>query len=263
MCLFSFSGLLLMYNVIKRLKRNDGQIHWGKFYLHRYLRYFIAFVFTWNVVDLNEIILHLTYFSRLTPVLMFVILFIVQLEPFVDKGPLWQRHLDLQNCDDNWWTNLLYINNFYPTNVAADSVGLVFILVLKNLPRITTVAFLLVRAVVRCENGLPYHTCTYFQCLPWTWYIAADMQMFLLSPFVIYLFYRWVHKAYCIIFYSIELSLLVKTSTSPKFFCRYGYRGVIGTSVILGSASIICIAILTKHYDLHPLASSAYKTVSV
>jgi hypothetical protein len=102
-------------------------------------------VFIGNVVDLNEIILHLTYFSRLTPVLMFVILFIVQLEPFVDKGPLWQRHLDIQNCDDNWWTNLLYINNFYPTNVAADSVGLVFILVLKNLSRITTVAFLLVR----------------------------------------------------------------------------------------------------------------------
>ena len=33
------SGLLLMYNVMKRLKRSDGEIHWGKFYLHRYLRY--------------------------------------------------------------------------------------------------------------------------------------------------------------------------------------------------------------------------------
>ena len=53
---------------------------------------------------------------------MFVILFIVQLEPFVDKGPLWQQHLDRETCDDYWWTNLLYINNFYPTNVARDSV---------------------------------------------------------------------------------------------------------------------------------------------
>ena len=37
--LSSCSGLLLMNNVMRRLKRNDGEIHWGKFYLHRYLRY--------------------------------------------------------------------------------------------------------------------------------------------------------------------------------------------------------------------------------
>ena len=54
--------------------------------------------------------------------MMFVILFVAQLEPFVDKGPLWQQHLDGQTCDEYWWTNLLYINNFYPTN-AKDSVS--------------------------------------------------------------------------------------------------------------------------------------------
>ena len=40
---------------------------------------------------------------------------------------------------------------------------------------------------------------------------------------------------------------------------RYGYRGVICTSLVLGSASVICIAIITKHYNIHPLAMSMYK----
>lgn len=59
---------------------------------------------------------------RLTPALMFVILFVVNLEPFIDKGPLWELHNELQACDEYWWTNLLYINNFYPTNPAKGSV---------------------------------------------------------------------------------------------------------------------------------------------
>ena len=58
--------------------------------------------------------------------MMFVILFVVQLEPFVDKGPLWQRHVDEQKCDDYWWTNLLYISNFYPTNFIVDGVRFVW-----------------------------------------------------------------------------------------------------------------------------------------
>jgi hypothetical protein len=81
-------------------------------------------VFTEDLIAM--IVLHEQFYalSRLTPAMMFVILFVVQLEPFMDKGPLWQKHLDHQTCDDYWWTNLLYINNFYPTNVAADSVRL-------------------------------------------------------------------------------------------------------------------------------------------
>ena len=67
---------------------------------------------------------------------MFVILFAVQLKPFVDKGPLWQQHVDNEKCGENWWTNLLYINNFYPTNIAADSVSLVSTLLLRKRPHI-------------------------------------------------------------------------------------------------------------------------------
>ncbi|CAB4011959.1 nose resistant to fluoxetine 6-like [Paramuricea clavata] len=155
---FFLSGLLLMYNVMKILKNNNGEIHWGKLYLHRFL--------------------------RLTPTMMFVILFVVQLEPFVDKGPLWQRHVDEQKCDNYWWTNLLYISNFYPTNFLVDG------------------------------------------CLLWTWYLSVDMQFFVITPVIIYLCYR------------------------------YGYRGVFGTSVFLGTASIICIAVITKHYDIHSMANS-------
>ncbi|XP_028392820.1 nose resistant to fluoxetine protein 6-like [Dendronephthya gigantea] len=158
---FFLGGLLLMYTVMKSLKNNDGAIHWGKFYLHRFL--------------------------RLTPAMMFVILFVVQLEPFVDKGPLWQQHLNKQTCDEYWWTNLLYINNFYPTNPATDS------------------------------------------CLSWLWYLAVDMQFFILTPIIIYIFYR------------------------------YEYRGVIGSSLFFVISSIICIAVITKNCDIHPMSASMEK----
>ncbi|KAL3204215.1 hypothetical protein MRX96_041308 [Rhipicephalus microplus] len=49
-------------------------------------------------------------------------------------------------CRDNWWTNLINLQNFIHT-----------------------------------DN----------MCLPHTWYSAVDLQLFLISPFFIYLLYRW------------------------------------------------------------------------
>lgn len=31
-----------------------------------------------------------------------------------------------------------------------------------------------------------------FQCLSWTWYLACDMQLFIFSPLVICLLYKYV-----------------------------------------------------------------------
>ena len=51
---------------------------------------------------------------------MFVILFYVYIFPFCGDGPLWfqkAKGVGIENCKNYWWTNLLYINNFYPTNM--------------------------------------------------------------------------------------------------------------------------------------------------
>ena len=57
-------------------------------------------------------------YYRLTPTLMFFILFSAKLSPFLGAGPLWFVRMDTSSCSENWWTNLLYINNFIPENLA-------------------------------------------------------------------------------------------------------------------------------------------------
>ena len=67
--------------------------------------------------------------SRLTPTYGFVILFFVYLLPLVGKGPIWSTasvKTMAKPCDDYWWTNILYINNFYPTKLGKEVFSLSF-----------------------------------------------------------------------------------------------------------------------------------------
>ncbi len=58
--------------------------------------------------------------SRLTPVYMFTILVWMYLTPYFGDGPFWQNFVPRNHCPKYWWTNLLYINNFYPQDFAAE-----------------------------------------------------------------------------------------------------------------------------------------------
>ena len=46
---------------------------------------------------------------------MFVLLFLDKLSGFLGEGPFWYIAQAENPCGKYWWTNLLYINNFYPT----------------------------------------------------------------------------------------------------------------------------------------------------
>lgn len=114
---FLLSGLLVSYLLLKKLRRNEGNIKWlpfiAKFYIHRY----------W----------------RLTPSLMLLMFVYVPLFPYLSDGPFWpQKGLEQGQCNKTWWYNMLYINNFFNE-----------------------------------------------ECMAWTWYLANDMQFFILSPFII------------------------------------------------------------------------------
>lgn len=47
-----------------------------------------------------------------------MILFSVGFIKFFGAGPYWQEFVDLARgwCINDWWTNLLYINNLYPVH---------------------------------------------------------------------------------------------------------------------------------------------------
>nr|XP_006815026.1 PREDICTED: nose resistant to fluoxetine protein 6-like [Saccoglossus kowalevskii] len=47
---------------------------------------------------------------------MFTMLFYMYAEPWLGQGPVWYSITNKKMCEDYWWTNILYINNFYPVN---------------------------------------------------------------------------------------------------------------------------------------------------
>ena len=55
-------------------------------------------------------------YLRLTIVYGLVLVFFIQILPYLGYGPVWStvdNYAD--DCGEYWWTNLLYINNFYPS----------------------------------------------------------------------------------------------------------------------------------------------------
>ena len=119
---FVLSGLLLSFLAIREMERRKGRFPFLFFYIHRVLRLSPAYYFT---LFLNFKIL-----------------------PYVGSGPLWYIR-NVASCEKYWWTNILYINNFYPTVFAE-------------------------------------------QCYGVTWYLANDMQFFIISPiFLLLLYHFW------------------------------------------------------------------------
>jgi len=88
-------------------------------------------------------------YLRITPSLIGVIGFSI-LQEIMGSGPKWFKYVENseQTCHKNWWTNLLYINNI----VGLNQLG---------------------------QNPT--------ECVSFTWYLAADMQLFLVSPIFILL----------------------------------------------------------------------------
>ncbi|XP_076091676.1 nose resistant to fluoxetine protein 6-like [Mytilus galloprovincialis] len=146
---FSLSGCLLTYLVLKQLKKQKGKLNWFMFYFHR--------------------------FWRLTPPYMLVMMVYIALFPYLGSGPIWKKNgLENNYCEDTWWYNLLYIQNFRP---------------------ITD------------------------QCFAWAWYLANDMQFYVISPILLL----------------------------PLYFNKVA--GTIVTAMFLGGTTI-ATGIISTHYDL-------------
>ncbi|EDO47332.1 predicted protein, partial [Nematostella vectensis] len=146
-------GLLVAYLSFRHMEKKDGKLNLFQFYFHR--------------------------FWRLTPSYMFVILFYDKMMGFLGDGPMWYLQQEPNTpCNKYWWTNLLYINNFYPTNFGLS-------------------------------------------CLDWSWYLANDMQFYVISPII-----------------------LIATA-------RFGRRGLLLTLLPLLLGSFVATAVIIGHYRLN------------
>ncbi|XP_050091632.1 nose resistant to fluoxetine protein 6-like [Anopheles aquasalis] len=116
------SGFLFARLLLIELDKRKGGINFGMLYLFRYI--------------------------RLTPAYLAIITIYATWLPRLGDGPLWQQRMALeqQRCQDSWWRNLLYINNY----VGTDSM-----------------------------------------CMFQSWYLAADTQLFILAPLILYPMWRY------------------------------------------------------------------------
>ena len=137
---FVLSGLLMSYLSIKEMERRHGKFPLLFFYVSRFL--------------------------RLSPAYYFVLFLNFKILPYVGSGPVWFLGGAVHHCEQYWWTNILYVNNFYPT-VYSD------------------------------------------QCFSFTWYLANDMQFFIISPVLMLLLYNFWEIGVSVIFGTMLFSIAV------------------------------------------------------
>ena len=67
---------------------------------------------------------YLNKLLRFGPYNLFIVGFFTILEPYIGNGPLW-KDMDyvIGPCKQYWWTNALFINNFYPANYDDKCMG--------------------------------------------------------------------------------------------------------------------------------------------
>lgn len=116
---------------------------------------------------------------RLTPVNAAILAFIATMLFYLGTGPHWQLMVGnmREGCRLNWWNNLLYIHNY-----------------IDHSPPVYNILKICSYNKYDLKNKLVNIYCIYLKCMGETWYLACDMQMFWLSPLLIYPLWRW-HRA--------------------------------------------------------------------
>ncbi|XP_048778807.2 nose resistant to fluoxetine protein 6-like isoform X3 [Ostrea edulis] len=113
---------------------------------------------------INWLMFYFHRFWRLTPVYMIVLMVTVCLGRYLGDGPVWPKDGFEKNCKDTWWRNLLYINNLFE----GDEFGTFW----------TTLIDSKNRRICDCVLSR-------FRCFGVAWYLANDMQFFILSPLML------------------------------------------------------------------------------
>lgn len=112
---------------------------------------------------------------------MVVVFFCALILPHTGSGPFWEWKVGMEQdyCANNWWTNLLFVNNFV------------------NLDRIVRIIrennFIISYLICSLFDEL-FFVVPLFQCLFLSWYSSVDFQLFALALIVTYLFWRMPRK---------------------------------------------------------------------
>lgn len=125
---------------------------------------------------------------RLTPTMLIVLAFHSTWLVHLTRGPFWDQTVgeEYRRCRRNWWTNMLYVNNFINKEKMVKIKAKIF-------------------PFVFC----PFTILFYFQCLQQTWYLACDTQLFALSLLIIFFMKKYEKHSKLIIGTVLTTGILV------------------------------------------------------
>lgn len=128
---FSITGFLLALQFMDLREKNKyNTAYFWKAVSYRYLRWvdrFLALCITnyYNIFSCGKLkycishVFHTFVFSsyRFTPTYLFIVLFNATMFFKLGSGPVWPLLAEHErtSCRNNWWTNVLYVNNFINT----------------------------------------------------------------------------------------------------------------------------------------------------
>ncbi|KAI3661316.1 hypothetical protein MP638_005753 [Amoeboaphelidium occidentale] len=126
-----------------------------------------------------------SFLFRVTPLYAITLFTWFFLFPLMGNGPVWFKQVDSveSTCSRFWWTNLLYINNFYPTET-------------KDV------------------------------CVPWSWFMSINFQLYLLLPlFIVPLWFGKCWKYFG--FLALILAIIAASCTSALLTMKYSIPTVL------------------------------------
>ncbi|VEN46804.1 unnamed protein product [Callosobruchus maculatus] len=125
MCAFAFSPLVNLFDVVAYINTLKGMIvHAGVFAVDTFFclsGLLLTYTFMKAVNKLNKFNLlqfYLHRYLRLTPALMILIFSTTTIFEYLGSGPRWETGVQFytDTCKKNWWTSLLYIQNYFHTS---------------------------------------------------------------------------------------------------------------------------------------------------
>lgn len=115
------SGLLTAYNMARELKIR-GEIRWFCRFITRFIRHVAIclhelkrYYFLLILKNLSQLF-YIIDFRRLSPALLAVVFWYAFVMEHMGSGPQWNSVItpNAELCKHNAWTNLLYVQNFFP-----------------------------------------------------------------------------------------------------------------------------------------------------
>lgn len=113
---FVLSGVVLTYSLLKKLEQNEGKLNWIWVYIRRWWRSVCKVSrYGWKKCVTMK-------FCRLTPLYAAVLMTFMYVVPTLVTGPFPllvgqdTGGNPLDACKKYWWSNMLYINNFVPSD---------------------------------------------------------------------------------------------------------------------------------------------------